>query len=106
MCISLWLALLGLIDSPNNPNRGFNLTPAAHPSSTPTLPLLLTHPLINATHDIAVVVEKAAHNPTVLQLASRNSYKTLTKQLFQFYGYNLAQENHSGFNTLKLKYQI
>ena len=41
--------------SPNSPNRGFNLPPAAHP---PPPPLPPTHPPILATGDIAVVVNK------------------------------------------------
>ena len=56
----IWLALLGLIASPNSPNRGFSLPPSAHP------PLLLTHPLIHATCDIIVVVIKYTQNPAVL----------------------------------------
>ena len=55
--MGLWLALLGLIASPNSPNRGFNLPPADHPPRPP---------LIRATRDIIVVVNKVAQNPAVL----------------------------------------
>ena len=34
-CLGLWLALLGLIVSPNSPNGGFNPLPAAHPLLPP-----------------------------------------------------------------------
>ena len=35
----IWLALLGLIASPNSPNEGFNPSPAFHPPPPPTPPL-------------------------------------------------------------------
>ena len=37
-CLVLWLAHFRLKASPNNPNGGFNLPPAAHPTPTPTPP--------------------------------------------------------------------
>ena len=77
----LWLALLGVIASPNIPNRGNNPPPAAH--------LYTTHP----THPPPYIFyswyysgfEKIAQSPAVSQLPSRNSYKTLAKRLLQLY---------------------
>ena len=37
-CLGLWLALLGLIASPNGPNGWFNLPPASHQPPPPTPP--------------------------------------------------------------------
>ena len=34
-CLGLCLALLGLIASPNSPNRGFSLPPASQPTPPP-----------------------------------------------------------------------
>ena len=58
----IWLALLGLIASPNGLNGGFNLPPAAQPSSplTPPLP-----PPICATLYITVIEKKVAQNSEV-----------------------------------------
>ena len=50
-CLDLWLTLLGLIASPNNPNKGFSPPPAAHLPFTIDLLML-------ATCDITVVVKK------------------------------------------------
>ena len=76
-----WLTLFGLIGSPNSPNKGFNLPPAAHPppSHTPFLSHLPHHRLhpsptsptihpfyIHATDDITVVVKKVTQNIAVL----------------------------------------
>ena len=59
-CLNLWMATLGLIASPNSPDRKFNLPPAAHPLPLPTPPLLPTHPLplICATCDSTMVVKQ------------------------------------------------
>ena len=54
------------IDSPNSPNKGFNLPLAAHPPSPPSLPFPLAHTLILATHDITGVMKNDAQNPAVL----------------------------------------
>ena len=39
------LALIGLIASPNSPNKGFNPPPASHSPPPPTPPLPPAHPL-------------------------------------------------------------
>ena len=61
--------LLGLIASPNSPNREFNSHPADHPPpppfqlstpSHPPYPFPPTHPLIYATHDINSGCENVA----------------------------------------------
>ena len=59
-CLGLRLALLGLIASPNSPNRGFNLPLASHPHppSAPTP----TH----AYNVPSVILQKGAQNQAVL----------------------------------------
>ena len=37
-CLGLWLALLGLIASPNGPNGWFSPPPASHPPPPPAPP--------------------------------------------------------------------
>ena len=59
-CLGLWLALLGLMATPNSPIGRYNPPLASHPPP-PTCP-----PLIHAIRDITVVVKKVAQNPTVL----------------------------------------
>ena len=56
LCLGLWLALLGLIATPNSPIERCIPPPASHPP----------HPLICAIRDITVVVKKVAQNPAVL----------------------------------------
>ena len=41
-CLGLWLALLGLIATPNGPNGWFSPPPASHPLHLPLPPT--THP--------------------------------------------------------------
>ena len=55
------IKLVVLIANPNNPNRGYNLPPASLPPPPPP-----AQPFICATHDITVVVNKAAQNSAVL----------------------------------------
>ena len=56
-----------------------------HPLHLPHSPLVLP-PLQRAITDITMVLTKVAQNPSVLlQIASRNIYKTLVKRLFQLY---------------------
>ena len=62
-CLGLWLALLGLIATPNSPVGQCNPPPASHPPPPPIPP---AHPLIHAIRDITVVVKKVAQNPAVL----------------------------------------
>ena len=61
-CLDLWLALLGLITSPNSPNRTFN-PPAPPPFNMPLQKKLLK-------------IQRC-------KLTSRNSYKKLAERLFQ-----------------------
>ena len=63
-CLGLWLALLGLIATPNSPVGRCNPPPASHPPPPPTPPP--SHPLIHAIRDITAVVKKVAQNPAVL----------------------------------------
>ena len=56
-CLGLWLALLGPIASPNNPNGRFNRPPASHPPHPPTP--------YNAPSVILQCFEKVAENPAV-----------------------------------------
>ena len=58
-CLGLWLALLGLMATPDGPVGRCGPPPASHP-------------LIHAIRDITVVVKKVAQNPAVLA-----SYKLL-----------------------------
>ena len=53
-CLGLWLALFGLIATPNSPIGRYNPPLASHP------------PLIHGIHDITVVVKKVSQNPAVL----------------------------------------
>ena len=57
--LGLWLALLGLIASPNSPNEEFNLPPTSHPPLHLPHPLLSAHPLYCAIIDITVVLKQA-----------------------------------------------
>ena len=54
-CLGLWLALLGLIATPNSPVGRCNPPPASHPTPLPPRP-----PLIHSIRDITVAVKKAA----------------------------------------------
>ena len=61
------MALLGLMASPNSPNREFNPLLAVHPPPSHTHPLPPIYlPLILATHDTNSGCEKVAQNPAVL----------------------------------------
>ena len=57
-CLGLWLALLGLVATPNSPIGWYNPPPASPPPSHSPTPLPLAHPLIHAIRDITVAVKK------------------------------------------------
>ena len=84
--MGLWLAFLGLIASPDNPNGGCNLPPVAHfsPHTHPTPSYISITLYVHIMIIITVVVKKVLKIQQC-QLASRNSYKTLAKGLFQLY---------------------
>ena len=60
----------------------------------PPQPLSPAHLFICAIHDYYSGCEKVAQNPTVL-IASRNSYKTLPKGLFQLYSISNLATSHT-----------
>ena len=66
------------------------LTLPHHPPQT----LSPAHLFICAIHDYYSGCEKVAQNPTVL-IASRNSYKTLPKGLFQLYSISNMATSHT-----------
>ena len=92
--------------SPNSPNREFK-PPSIFP---PTHPLHLPLPSYSSTpyNMPSVILQWFSKNLLKIQqckLASRNSYKTLAKRLFQLYiqytwhGYNLAKGDCSSLNV-------
>ena len=79
-----------------SPNREFNPPLVAHPPHHPPHPLMPTHlpPITCAIRDITVVVKKLLKIQWQ-QLASRTSYKTLAKRLFQLYSvFDIATIQH------------
>ena len=84
-CLGQWLALLGPIASPNGPNGGFSLSPASHLPPPPARPP--SHP--PTTYIVPSVILQWFWEKLLkiqqCKLASRNSYKTLAKRLFQLH---------------------
>ena len=105
-CQGLWLALLGLIATPNSPIGRNNPPPASHPPPPPTPP---THPTPYTCNPwyYSSFEKSCLKSSSVSYVATSDSDETLAKRLLYIVilliwcGYNLTWENHGGFNHLK-----
>ena len=83
--VRLWLVLLEPIASPNSSNGGFSLPSASNLLPSPTTPFShLPTPYVMPSMILQWFWEELLKIQQC-KLASRNSYKTLAKRLFQLY---------------------